>query len=155
MTPVWLTPHAREQLQAELAGLLAADHAEDAHTADDDPAAAHYRRRTRIGQIQDLLNNAVVGEDPPDDGIAEPGMVLTVRYDGTDDTETFLLGTRGADSVDLEIYSPDSPLGAALVGARRGERRSYTVPNGARVHVTLLDAVPYGQVAGVSAARDG
>ena len=53
--------------------------------------------QARIQQIHDLLVNAVVGEDPPNDGIAEPDMVLTIRYDDTGDTETFLLGVRGAE----------------------------------------------------------
>ena len=92
--------------------------------------------------------NAVVGEDPPDDGLAEPGMVVTIRYDDTGDTETFLLGVRGAEYGDMEVYSVQSPLGAAIVGARPGERRSYESPSGRRLNVTLLKAVPYGIHAG-------
>ncbi|WP_280423548.1 GreA/GreB family elongation factor [Nocardia carnea] len=145
-SPIWLTMHAREQLEAELAELLAAQDTADAEAADQqDLLAARHQRTTRIAHIRNLLSNAVFGEDPPDDGIAEPGMVLTIRYDGTDDTETFLLGSRDAEHSDLEVYSPDSPLGAALTGARRGEQRSYKVPNGTEIAVTLLEAVPYGR----------
>ena len=43
--------------------------------------------RRRIRQLQELLLTAAVGAQPPDDGIAEPGMVLTVRYADQDDTE--------------------------------------------------------------------
>lgn len=148
--PVWLTSQAHDQLRAELAELTAADTAGEA--SDDEPDV-RYRRRARIRQIQELLAEAVIGQDPPDDGIAEPGMVLTVRYDGTDDIETFLLGVRDVGHGDLEVYSPESPLGAALTGASRGDQRSYRVPNGATVRVTLLDAVPYGRVAGVPAGQ--
>ena len=95
-------------------------------------------------QIHDLLVDAVVGEDPPDDGIAEPGMVLTIRYDDTGDIETFLLGVRGAEYGDMEVYSIQSPLGAAIAGARPGERRTYTLPSGATLTVTLLKALPHG-----------
>lgn len=151
--PIWLTTHARAQLEAELAELLAAETAGDAESADPhDRLTAHHQRRARIAHIRNLLSNAVFGEDPPDDGIAEPGMVLTIRYDGTDDTETFLLGSRDAEHSDLEVYSPDSPLGAALTGARRGEHRTYRVPNGTEIAVTLLDAVPYGHTV-TAAAR--
>ncbi|WP_040790563.1 GreA/GreB family elongation factor [Nocardia paucivorans] len=147
-TPVWLTAQAYEQLQAELTHLLASDTPDDRETPDQEyEAATRHRRRARIHQIRDLLSNAVVGQDPPDDGIAEPGMVLTVRYNDTDDTETFLLGAREVEYDDLEVYSPESPLGSALIGARRGEQRTYRVPNGATVQVTLLDAVPYGHAA--------
>lgn len=144
-SPVWLTPHAHEQLRSELAELLAADAAGQADNGDpEDRFTARHQRLARIAHIRDLLNNAVFGQVPPDDGIAEPGMVLTVRYDDTADTETFLLGSRAGDDDELEVYSPDSPLGAALTGARRGEQRTYRVPNGAEFRVTLLEAVPYG-----------
>ncbi|MBJ7884542.1 transcription elongation factor GreA, partial [Bacillaceae bacterium HSR45] len=33
----------------------------------------------RIRQLESLLRNATVGEAPPDDGIVEPGMVVTVE----------------------------------------------------------------------------
>ena len=71
-------------------------------------------------------------------------MILTVRFDGTGETETFLLGTPIAELGDLEVCSAQSPLGDALSGARPGEQRSYRVPSGAQVSVTLLDAAPYG-----------
>ncbi|GGL40738.1 GreA/GreB family elongation factor [Nocardia jinanensis] len=150
-SPIWLTPDAHDQLRTELADLLAADTTGRAENSDpDDRVTARHQRLARITHIRDLLSNAVVGQDPPDDGIAEPGMVLTVGYDGTDDTETFLLGSRDGEQGDLEVYSPDSPLGAALTGARRGEQRTYRIPNGTEIRVTLLEAVPYGRtVAGV------
>jgi transcription elongation factor GreA len=144
---VWMSPQAHERLQTELATLraLIADEAGPELSDSDENAVAIQRaRQTRIQQIHDLLLNAVVGEDPPDDGIAEPGMVLTVRYDETGDTETFLLGVRGAEYGDLEVYSVQSPLGSAIIGARPGERRNYSVPSGATVPVTLVKAVPFG-----------
>ncbi len=138
---VWLTPQAHDRLRAELAQLLTTP----APRADDDHATTSRRQRDlRVREVQDLLAKAVVGEDPPDDGVAEPGMVLTVRYDDTAETETFLLGVRAAEHGDIEVYSPDSPLGTALTGARRGDRLTYRVPNGTIMRVTLVDAVPYG-----------
>lgn len=136
----WLTPEAHERLQAELTALRVPA------AADDAGVDAIHRRAARIRELQELLANAVVGEDPPDDGVAEPGMVLTVRYDDTGEEETFLLGLRDAEQTgdDIEVYSPVSPLGMAVAGARPGEQRSYRVPNGATVRVTLIDAVPYG-----------
>lgn len=146
---VWLTPQAYHRLRAELAELTStgATSGAGATHQDDQDGTRLQRRQARIREIQGLLSTAVVGQDPPDDGIAEPGMVLTVRYDDSGDagdTETFLLGVRGAEHGDLEVYSPGSPLGAALTGARQGERRSYRVPSGATIRVTLLEAVPYG-----------
>ena len=85
----------------------------------------HVTRQLRIQRIQELLLDAAVGEDPPADGIAEPGMVVTVRYDDTGDTETFLLGVRGAEYADMDVYSVQSPLGSATLGAGCGQRRSF------------------------------
>ncbi|SDF39376.1 Transcription elongation factor, GreA/GreB family [Lentzea fradiae] len=144
---VWLSPQAHHRLRNELAALLAQSRGRP-EDSDDAGAVPPGEREARIRQINDLLTNAVVGEDPPDDGVAEPGMVLTVRFDDTGETETFLLGARGAEHGTIEVYSPTSPLGAALIGARRGEQRSYRTPSRATVRVTLLDAVPYGLAGG-------
>lgn len=141
---VWISPQAHERLHRELATLrrLCAGTVDDG--VDENTAAVKRGWQARIQQIHDLLINAVVGEDPPDDGIAEPGMVVTVRYDDTGDTETFLLGVRGAEYGEMEVYSTHSPLGAAIAGARSGQKRSYSLPSGVTLTVTVLSAVPYG-----------
>jgi len=72
-------------------------------------------------------------------------MVVTVAYDGDDDDqETFLLGSReeGVHG-SLQVYSPQSPLGQAIIGATRGESREYVLPNGRSQKVSVLDAKPY------------
>jgi len=141
---VWISKQAYKRLQEELADLkeLFASEPDDA----DDPntQAVQRARLARIQQIHELLVNATVGEDPPDDGVAEPGMVCTIRYDDSGEEETFLLGMRGAEYSDMEVYSVTSPLGAAILGARVGEQRTYTTPRGSELTVTLLKAVPYG-----------
>lgn len=143
--PVWISPRGYERLQRELARLRVSHTGAATDGQPDDSAiAVQCAWQARIKRIHDLLFNAVVGEDPPDDGIAEPGMVLTIRYDDTGDTETFLLGVRVAEYSDVEVYSNESPLGAAITGARLGERRTYTLPSGTSQTVTLLEAVPYG-----------
>ena len=61
------------------------------------------------------------------------------------DVETFLIGTRqeGVTDGKLEVYSPKSPLGEALIDAKVGETHTYTVPSGKTVKVTLVSAEPY------------
>ena len=145
--PVWMTREAYTRLKAELAALRTRPNIEipeDFMDYDDNLLAKYAARQARIGQIHDMLTNAVVGEDPPDDGVAEPGMVLTVRYDDTGEIETFLLGMRGVEDADIDVYSMQSPLGSAIVGARPGEQRTYSIPSGANLPVTLLKAMPYG-----------
>ncbi|HET6735827.1 GreA/GreB family elongation factor [Mycobacterium sp.] len=142
---VWISPQAHERLHRELDTLRFLFSAGIADGDTDENATAVRRAwEIRIQQIHDLLINAVVGEDPPNDGIAEPGMVVTIRYDATGDTDTFLLGLQGAEYADMAVYSIESPLGAAIAGARPGERRTYRLQAGATVPVTLLKAVPYG-----------
>jgi transcription elongation factor GreA len=142
---VWISPQAHERLHRELDTLRFLFSAGIADEDSDENATAVRRAwETRIQQIHDLLINAVVGEDPPDDGIAEPGMVVTIRRDATGDTETFLLGVHGAEYADMPVYSIESPLGAAIAGARPGHRRTYRLPNGIPLAITLLAAVPYG-----------
>jgi transcription elongation factor GreA len=144
-TRVWISTQAHERLRRELdtlhylfsAGFSAADTDENAH-------AVRRAWARRIQQIHDLLVDAVVGEDPPDDGIAEPGMVVAIRYDATGDTDTFLLGVHGAEYADMAVYSIESPLGAAIAGARPGERRTVRLSDGTAHAVTVLEAVPYG-----------
>jgi transcription elongation factor GreA len=143
---VWMTRKAYIGLQMELAALRSQPSVEvpdDLMDCDDSLVAGHRARQARIHQIHELLTNASVGENPPDDGIAEPGMVLRVRFDDTGEIETFLLGVRGAEEADIEVYSPRSPLGTAIIGARTGEQRTYFTPSGVSVPVTLLEAVPY------------
>ena len=144
-TRIWISPQAHERLHRELDTLrflFSAGMADE----DTDANATAVRRawERRIQQLNDLLINAVVGEDPPDDGVAEPGMVVTIRCNTTGDTETFLLGVHGAEYADMPVYSIESPLGAAIAGARPGERRTYRLPNGISLAVTLLKAMPYG-----------
>lgn len=144
-TRVWISPQAHERLHRELDTLRFLFSAGFADGEDDGNANAVRRAwEIRIQQIHDLLINAVVGEDPPDDGIAEPGMVVTIRYDATGDVDTFLLGVHGAEYADMAVHSIEWPLGAAISGARRGERRNYELADGTVLTVTLLNAVPYG-----------
>jgi len=41
------------------------------------------------------------------------------------------------------VYSPQSPLGAAIHGASKGESREYLLPNGKKQKVSIIDAKPY------------
>ncbi len=99
----------------------------------------------RIRQLQQLLAKARVGEAPADTGVVAPGMVVTVRFLGDDDTMTFLLGSREDDSVEIEVYSAQSPLGEAINGKRIGESASYVLPNGREMTVEVVGAKPYGR----------
>lgn len=101
------------------------------------------KMEARIRQLKQILENAIVGEAPPDDGVVEPGMVVSVEMFG--ETETFLLGSReisnGTDSID--VYSEQSPLGSGINGKKVGETATYEAPNGKIIEVKILSAKPY------------
>lgn len=155
----WLTQEAYDRLHKELVGLkenrpvLAAEINERREEGDLKENGGYHAAREQQGQeeariayLEELLDNATIGEAPQESGVAQVGSVLHVYYDGDeDDKETFLLGTRGLESSnpDLETYSTDAPLGRALVGAKDGETREYTTPHGTVVKVTLISAEPY------------
>jgi transcription elongation factor GreA len=100
------------------------------------------KMEARIRQLTQLLENAVVGTKPADDGIVEPGMVVTVEMFGDD--VVFLLGSREiAEGTDVEVYSEKSPLGVAINGKKVGDKASYKAPNGKVIQVSVKSATPY------------
>jgi len=66
------------------------------------------------------------------------GSIVTIRYEGDDDTERYLLGSIEERHDDLDVISPGSPLGAALVGHVAGDTVSYETPTGAQLNVELV-----------------
>ncbi|WP_168582181.1 transcription elongation factor GreA [Gephyromycinifex aptenodytis] len=99
------------------------------------------KMEARIRQLQQLLQTAVVGETPPDDGVVEPGMVVTIKM--FDEEMMFLLGSREISNDDIDVYSEKSPLGAAINGHKIGDEVTYEAPNAKSITVKVLAAKPY------------
>ncbi|MDG4828661.1 transcription elongation factor GreA [Solwaraspora sp. WMMD1047] len=156
-TATWLSQEAHDRLQAELDEMIAARPAVAAeinarreegdlkenggyHAAREEQG----KQEARIRYLQELLRTARVGEAPTADAVA-PGTVVTIHFDDdTDDTETFLLGSREiAATTDLTVYSPESALGQAILGTRSGQTVTYTAPSGADIKVTVVRFEPY------------
>ena len=154
---IWLTQQTYDRLQAELEHLRGPGRAEIVErisAARDEGdlkenggyhAAREEQGKTeaRIRQLEDMLRRAEVGETPADDGVVEPGMKVTVNLVGLDFEETFLFGAREMAGDDIKVYSPQSPLGQAIDGAKRGETVTYTLPNGKDQKAEIVEAVPY------------
>ncbi|MFE9251417.1 transcription elongation factor GreA [Streptomyces sp. NPDC007088] len=154
----WLTQEAYNQLKSELEDLSGPARIEIAkkieaareegdlrenggyHAAKEEQG----KQELRIRQLTQLLDHAKVGEAPADDGVVEPGMVVTIAFDGDeDDTVTFLMASREYASSDIETYSPQSPLGTGVNGKKVGDVAEYELPNGKTASVTILAAKPY------------
>lgn len=137
--------HRSEDLRAEIARKIDAARQEGDlkenggyHAARDEQAM----NETRILQLESLLKEAEVGETPADDGVVELGMMVTAEILG--ERTEFLLGSRMAGSgLGIEVYSPDAPLGEAIMGAKKGDTVSYYAPNGKEISVKIIDAVPF------------
>ena len=97
----------------------------------------------RIVVLQHILENARVGGPPRTDGVVGPGMTVTIRFVKDDDEVTFLLASREESGSPIDVYSPKSPLGAAITGKKVGEKATYSLPNGRASTVEILEAVPY------------
>ncbi len=153
-TTTWLTQDAYDRLKAEFEHLtgpgreeivarVAAARAEGDlsenggyHAARDNLAL----NDARATELRAKLDKAKVGT-PPDDGVVEAGMVVKAEVAGN--PMTFLLGSREIAGGDLDVYSPDSPLGAAIYGRSVGENVSYAAPNGKTIKVVIKDAKPF------------
>ena len=147
----WLTQEAHDRLKAELDELSGEGRAEIArrieaareegdlkenggyHAAKDEQG----KLEARIRQLTQLLRDAKVG------GTVEPGTVVTAVIAG--DASTFLVGSREivADGSDLTVYSPVSPVGAAIVGLKAGDKATYTAPNGKEIAVEVVKIERY------------
>jgi transcription elongation factor GreA len=154
----WLSQDAYDRLKAELDELIAnrstisaeinarreeGDLRENGgyHAAREEQG----KQEARIRYLQDFLQDAHVGEAPPTDAVAA-GTVVTIQFDDDpDDTQTFLLGSREMSSTtDVTVYSPESALGKAILGAGRGDTVTYTAPSGAEIKVKVLAFEPFG-----------
>jgi transcription elongation factor GreA len=156
-TVTWLTQEAYDRLSKELEALIAnrpamAKEINDRREEGDLKENGGYhaareeqgKQEGRIVQLQTLLRAAKVGEPPVSDGVAGPGMIVTVRFDGDDEDERFLIGSREeAETAGVEVYSAASPLGKALTGAREGDTVEYETPTGKTMKVKLVTAKPF------------
>lgn len=156
MSKTWLTQEAADRLSAELAHLETTGRSEivkkiESARAEGDlkeNGGYHAAREeqgkieARIRQLKHMLENAEIGTPPAsEDGVIAPGMKVTVEIMG--DEMQFLLGSREISSGDLDVYSEKSPLGSAVMGAKVGDEKSYTAPNGKTIAVKVLKAEVY------------
>lgn len=75
----------------------------------------------RIEEIENILKNAEVMEDHPDDGSVSIGSHVTIKEVGTDDEwDIIIVGSSEANSLKGKI-SNESPVGEAVMRHKAGE----------------------------------
>ena len=148
----WLTQEAADRLQTELQQLETTGRTEvvkkiEAARAEGDlkeNGGYHAAREeqgkleARIRQLKALLESAEIGTPSGEAGKVGPGMKVSVEIMGK--KMEFLLGSREIASGELDVYSEQSPLGSAVMGASVGDERSYKAPNGKDITVKILAA---------------
>ena len=148
--PVPLSPEAHARLSAELEDLKVRGRVEiakrieearalgdlsengDYHAAKDEQGMM----QARINQLEGMLQDAEIVDVGTSDGTAQIGSVVTIDFGGGD-TERYLIGSIEEKRDDVEIVSPDAPLGEALIGKGPGTELSYEA-GGRTLTVTLV-----------------
>lgn len=139
----YLTPEKKKELENELTHLMTvrrkeiADALEYAKSLGDLSENAEYHQaredqancEERISHLDQILKNAEV-VDKHHSGVVEVGATVTVVKKGEKDERQFtLVGSEEADSLAGKI-SNESPLGAALIGKKKGDDVTFETPKG-------------------------
>ncbi len=146
----WLTQEAYDRLASELEQLVSfgrsdiAKRIQEAREEGDLKENGGYHAakeeqgkiEARINRIEEILATATVGEAPKAHGVVEQGLVVTVNLNGSE--KKFLLGSAEINDDSVEVYSPDSPIGSAILGKKVGEELEVFLPNGKAIKVKIL-----------------
>lgn len=151
----WLSQEAYDRLVAELSELVnegrdrIAKVIQEAREEGDLKENGGYhaakdeqgRIEARIARIEEILADSVVGEAPKSHGVVEQGTLITLTLNGGE--QTFLLGSAEMAGPGVEVYSPDSPIGQAILGAKIGDELTYKAPNGRDIAVKIVNVENY------------
>lgn len=147
----WLTQEAYDRLADELEYLLnvargdIAKRIQEAREEGDLKENGGYHAakeeqgkiEARINRLEEILATAKVGEAPKAHGVVQQGLVVTVDLNGSE--KKFLLGSAEISDDSVEVYSPDSPIGSAILGKKVGDALEVFLPNGKSIKVKILD----------------
>ncbi len=94
----------------------------------------------RIAHLAAIIDNAEIVdvEALGGDLTVQAGCVVSIRYEGDDEAERYLIGSIEERRDDVTVMSPGSPLGQALMGAAKGDTVTFEAPNGP-LNVTVDD----------------
>jgi transcription elongation factor GreA len=97
------------------------------------------KMEARIRQLEAILGDAVIVQDGVGSDEVTTGSVVGIRYAGDDEVERYLLGSIEERHDDLDVMSPGSPLGSALLGRSAGDTVSFEAPDGSTIEVEIVD----------------
>ncbi|OXM99347.1 MULTISPECIES: GreA/GreB family elongation factor [Bifidobacterium] len=133
------------KLHDEIIAKVAAARAEGDLSENGGYQAAREAQRKNQGRIEELtvkLRDAKILQAPPEGKVGN-GSLVTLDLMGNE--MVYVLGAHDlAAATDYDIISPESPIGAAVMGASVGDTVSYKAPNGREIKVTVKAAKPLG-----------
>ena len=105
----------------------------DYHAAKEEQGKMDLRMR----QILHILEDAEIVDVVDTDKVAL-GTTVSIRYDGDDEVEEYLIGSIEERHPGVTVISPSSPLGQAVLGHREGDTVEYDAPGG-RLKVEIIE----------------
>ena len=84
----------------------------------------------RIAHLGAMIENAEIVEVAEGSNEVIPGCIVSIRYEGDDAPERYLIGSIEERRDDVEVVSPGSPLGQALLGKSVGDVVDFEAPGG-------------------------
>jgi len=91
----------------------------------------------RIRHLEALIKDAEIVEGGGTEAV-EAGSIVEIQYEGDDESERYLIGSIEERHSEVEVMSPGSPLGQALLGHRVGDVVDYETPNGKVLKVEIV-----------------
>ena len=150
--PILLTQAAYDRLMEELTQLITVErHAislkiQEAREEGDlkENGGYHAAREEqgkiemRISRLEQLLADAVVDDERVSNGTVTAGTIVTLTLNGNE--QRFLLGSPEiSEGIEIDVFSPESPLGIAILGLAVGDETSYAAPNGKVFAVKIVN----------------
>ena len=96
----------------------------------------------RIAHLQRLLEDAeIVTKTEGDINEVVLGSIVSILFDGEEDPDRMLVGSIEEQRDDVEVLSPSSPLGEALLGASVNDEVLFEAPSGhLKVRVVAIES---------------
>ena len=130
-------------LREEIKAKIAAARAEGDLSENGGYQAAREEQGKNEGRIQELtvkLRDSQILKAPKA-GKVGPGSLVVLEIAGNE--MPYVLGSHDlAVATDFDIISPESPIGAAINGKKKGDTVTYAAPNGREITVIIKNAKP-------------
>ena len=91
----------------------------------------------RIAHLAKLLKDVEIVEEVAGDNV-EAGCIVGITFDGDDEVERYLVGSIEERTDGIDVVSPGSPLGEALMGASVGDTVKYEAQPGRQLTVKVV-----------------